>query len=988
MLKNAATKLAHNSTLPVLGNRGLKPLQDLISAEKTVLLSLQKLGTDFTKASDTLKVWASNEGEELEDILGASSQLLEQFSVALTQYSSYLYAMREHMKAVRDREEALEELKRRRRNLLSKSETADKKVDRTSKYHKNFSEQRELANRIREQIEGLEGEIAREETALKDYKRTKARAWMEIKFGGLLECCEKGSVACHFGKLVINELSDQVSQPGIPRPPYKKREKIQSILQAGIQRGEQVAFTSFSLDSNPRELVSRARADSVSSINDETPPTIPDNSNTHLRNDSTSSSISSSSSGHSLDGQSGPNVTSTYPPAPHVQSSEIDINDTFQGQHAAVTLETIVNDNPSTGSAFEELDIPSTPVAIEQSAGLPSVPPTNNTNASTTLDNAREPAGPASGGIGVLAGGIGRGRGGHFASFPVKRRPTGTDRAVAQSGYGSIQGSEALVTSPSRRRPTGTDRSVAQSVYDSTPSSEPPPVYDSEPSAKKNSAIYIGPSSSPWLTSVQEDDAAAENQVEEPAGPSSPSSLHPKSSTELGSAPTLDHQVEPLLSTPTVEISFSSSSPPQQEIEPSSTPRAFLPSPRFSTRFTTKSYFEVLAKQNENPPPLPALPLLPALPMGDHVMNGSDSAPAVLNTNPDSLASSLPKEDNDVKGSSNLSVESFNESEPSTPRAGEQPKSELSPPISMIPTEGIIAPTPIVPNRVRFASNPIEIRPKPVEAKDARAREDGDEESDSQEDMMMQLGYNHNHVDESTSSSSGFTTMPSKSTHANRDLPSRKPSKMSSEQDILDLLNAATAKASSILATMSLESPLSSPSASPSRSPLPSSSSTAQAESAYLSSLASSSPSSLPKSILRSNPAKPHENFDSHPSALPAPTGTGTGTGASTTDKSPSKSPVAPPTSTFAPTLADEDKVLGRKTSMLKKSLPSSPYPQRRGGATGTAAKVSLSRSGSANASSGNIASALPPSEVAESTLPSISQGQGSVERRISPSVV
>jgi hypothetical protein len=148
-----------------------------------------------------------------QDILGASSQLLQQFSVALTQYSSYQYAMREHMKAVRDREEALEELKRRRRNLITKSESANKKADRSSKFSKNLAEQRDLANRIREQIEVLDEEIMREETALKGYKRRKARAWMEIKFGGVLECCEKGSVACDFGKMVINVRMAFLSQP-------------------------------------------------------------------------------------------------------------------------------------------------------------------------------------------------------------------------------------------------------------------------------------------------------------------------------------------------------------------------------------------------------------------------------------------------------------------------------------------------------------------------------------------------------------------------------------------------------------------------------------------------------------------------------------------------------------------------------------------------------------------------------------------------------
>ncbi|KAJ3755311.1 hypothetical protein F5880DRAFT_1491484 [Lentinula raphanica] len=66
MLKNAATKLAHSSTLPVLGNKELKPLQDLLVAEKAVLASLQRLSTDLNKASTTLKTWASNEGEELE----------------------------------------------------------------------------------------------------------------------------------------------------------------------------------------------------------------------------------------------------------------------------------------------------------------------------------------------------------------------------------------------------------------------------------------------------------------------------------------------------------------------------------------------------------------------------------------------------------------------------------------------------------------------------------------------------------------------------------------------------------------------------------------------------------------------------------------------------------------------------------------------------------------------------------------------------------
>jgi hypothetical protein len=40
MFKSAATKLAHNSTIPALaGNKDLRPLQDLITAEKAIVRS-------------------------------------------------------------------------------------------------------------------------------------------------------------------------------------------------------------------------------------------------------------------------------------------------------------------------------------------------------------------------------------------------------------------------------------------------------------------------------------------------------------------------------------------------------------------------------------------------------------------------------------------------------------------------------------------------------------------------------------------------------------------------------------------------------------------------------------------------------------------------------------------------------------------------------------------------------------------------------------
>ena len=86
MFKTAATKIAHNSTIPSIGgNKDLRPLQDLITAEKSVLTSfviplkcilfhiltwnpypsLQRLSTDFAKASEALRTWGAGEGEDL-----------------------------------------------------------------------------------------------------------------------------------------------------------------------------------------------------------------------------------------------------------------------------------------------------------------------------------------------------------------------------------------------------------------------------------------------------------------------------------------------------------------------------------------------------------------------------------------------------------------------------------------------------------------------------------------------------------------------------------------------------------------------------------------------------------------------------------------------------------------------------------------------------------------------------------------------------------
>ncbi|TEB21121.1 hypothetical protein FA13DRAFT_1643510 [Coprinellus micaceus] len=74
MFKTVANRVAHNTTIPGLGgNKDLRPLQDLITSEKTLIIALQKLSTDYTKAAEALRTWGQAEGDDL----GVSRVLLE-----------------------------------------------------------------------------------------------------------------------------------------------------------------------------------------------------------------------------------------------------------------------------------------------------------------------------------------------------------------------------------------------------------------------------------------------------------------------------------------------------------------------------------------------------------------------------------------------------------------------------------------------------------------------------------------------------------------------------------------------------------------------------------------------------------------------------------------------------------------------------------------------------------------------------------------------
>jgi DNA repair exonuclease SbcCD ATPase subunit len=102
--------------------------------------------------------------------------------------------MRRQLKAVRTRAENLDDLKRQLRTIYRKTEETERQWKNMDPEHKHFASRTEALNSYRQAAREMNSKIKLEEAALADYKRTSTKMWMGLKFGGLVECCEKGEV--------------------------------------------------------------------------------------------------------------------------------------------------------------------------------------------------------------------------------------------------------------------------------------------------------------------------------------------------------------------------------------------------------------------------------------------------------------------------------------------------------------------------------------------------------------------------------------------------------------------------------------------------------------------------------------------------------------------------------------------------------------------------------------------------------------------------
>ena len=111
--------------------------------------------------------------------------------------------MRKQLKVIRTKEETLDNLKRCRRNARRKAKNVDKKLSKMGSDSKNLATQKESLVHLQEEVRKMDSGIMCEETALINFKKSATRAWLGLKFGGLVQCCQKGTVRNLVSSLVL-----------------------------------------------------------------------------------------------------------------------------------------------------------------------------------------------------------------------------------------------------------------------------------------------------------------------------------------------------------------------------------------------------------------------------------------------------------------------------------------------------------------------------------------------------------------------------------------------------------------------------------------------------------------------------------------------------------------------------------------------------------------------------------------------------------------
>ncbi|GAA6050790.1 hypothetical protein JCM3770_001647 [Rhodotorula araucariae] len=235
------TKIAHNNRLS-LATRDIKQLQEIISSERRLVEQTQRLAAERDKASATLREWGNAEGPDLEDVLTKVSVLFEYLSKAELAFAEHNGNYRLRFKEIRSKEENLSALKKSRDSLAGRIEAQERKVSKMKEENKDLPAQRQRLREMQQEMIGLENSVLTEETRLTDFKRAATREALSLKLGALLELAEKTVIIAELGKLIVDMLPMDETQPGQPRAYYEGHQRTEELLSEAQRCLQDVVF--------------------------------------------------------------------------------------------------------------------------------------------------------------------------------------------------------------------------------------------------------------------------------------------------------------------------------------------------------------------------------------------------------------------------------------------------------------------------------------------------------------------------------------------------------------------------------------------------------------------------------------------------------------------------------------------------------------------------------------------------------------------------
>lgn len=199
------------------------------------MTSAEKLAVDMQTAATKLQPYGTAEGDDLRDVLTHSGTLLNQLSIALRTFAQHEASLRTCFKRVRQREETLDEIRRRRRTTGQKAESAERKLAKMGPENKQLLSQTELLESLRHQMRQLDSDIVNEEAKLGDYKRQAIKEALSFKFGGLEELGEKMCIIGELGKLLLEEIPLEETPPGYGRAPYTAQDRTENTVTEAVK---------------------------------------------------------------------------------------------------------------------------------------------------------------------------------------------------------------------------------------------------------------------------------------------------------------------------------------------------------------------------------------------------------------------------------------------------------------------------------------------------------------------------------------------------------------------------------------------------------------------------------------------------------------------------------------------------------------------------------------------------------------------------------